>query len=240
MTELKDLKRIVYEQNIELVSRGLVVYTWGNVSQIDRAKGVFLIKPSGVPYADMKPDDMVAVDLEGNVVSGSLRPSSDMPTHLALYRAFPQIGGVVHTHSRYATAWAQSGLAIPALGTTHADYFHGPVPITRALCADEINGEYESETGNVIIETFEGINPLHLPSVLVKNHGPFSWGKSAAEAVHNAVVLEELAAMAYISKGINPLAQNAPQALLDKHFERKHGEKAYYGQKTAGERRDDK
>jgi L-ribulose-5-phosphate 4-epimerase len=238
MTELKDIQRIVYEQNIELVNRGLVVYTWGNVSQIDRAKGIFLIKPSGVPYADMKPDDMVAVDLEGNVVSGSLRPSSDMPTHLALYRAFPQIGGVVHTHSRYATAWAQSGLAIPALGTTHADYFHGPVPITRALSEDEINGDYEAETGNVIIETFKGINPLHLPSVLVKNHGPFSWGKDAAEAVHNAVVLEELAAMAFISRSINPLAQEAPQALLDKHFERKHGDNAYYGQK-AGIRRND-
>ncbi|MGI5900072.1 MAG: L-ribulose-5-phosphate 4-epimerase [Christensenellales bacterium] len=229
---MTNLKKIVYEQNMELFRRGLVVYTWGNVSQIDREKGVFLIKPSGVPYENMKPEDMVAVDLDGSVVNGDLRPSSDMATHLALYKAFSQIGGVVHTHSRYATAWAQAGLSIPALGTTHADYFHGPVPITRSLSPEEINGDYEAETGNVIIETFGGINPLHLPSVLVKNHGPFSWGKDAAEAVHNAVVLEELAAMAYISKGINPLCQEAPQELLDKHFLRKHGENAYYGQRA--------
>ena len=228
---MDSLRNAVYEQNMELFRRGMVIYTWGNVSQIDREKGMFFIKPSGAPYETMTAQDMVAVDMDGNVVEGKLRPSSDMPTHLALYKAFPQIGGVVHTHSRYATAWAQAGLAIPPLGTTHADYFHGAVPVTRALTAAEINGEYERETGSVIIETFAGMNPLHVPSVLVKNHGPFSWGKDAADAVHNAVVLEEVAAMAYITRGINPLAQDSSEELQNKHFERKHGVNAYYGQK---------
>jgi len=229
--DFKDMFETVCEQNIELFRRNLVVYTWGNVSEIDRGRGVFAIKPSGVPYEAMKPENMVAVDLDGKVVAGALRPSSDMPTHLALYRAFEEVGGIVHTHSRYATAWAQAGLPIPPLGTTHADYFHGPVPITRLLTQEEIDGDYEGETGKVILEVFEGIRPLHVPGVLVKNHGPFSWGKDASQAVHNAVVLEELAAMAYIAKGINPLLQDAPRALMDKHFERKHGKNAYYGQK---------
>lgn len=225
------LIREVFEQNLELDRRGLVVFTWGNVSAVDRARGLVVIKPSGVPYASMRAEDMVIVDMDGRALPGSLRPSSDLPTHLYLYKAFPGIGGVVHTHSRYATAWAQAGRCVPPLGTTHADYFHGPVPVTRSLTDAEINGEYELETGRVIAETFEGIDPIHVPGVLVRNHGPFSWGRSAAEAVHNAVVLEEVAAMAYISLGISPLAPNAPEALMDKHFERKHGANAYYGQK---------
>lgn len=228
---MQELKNRVYEQNMELFRRGLVVYTWGNVSAIDRERGWVVIKPSGVPYETMRAEDMVIVDLAGNPVQGALRPSSDLPTHLEIYKAFPEVGGVVHTHSRYATSWAQAGLEIPPLGTTHADYFHGPVPVTREMTKDEIAGAYEKETGTVIIEAFGGINPIHVPGVLVKNHGPFSWGRSCEEAVHNAVVLEELAAMAYLSRTINPACANAPQALMDKHFERKHGKNAYYGQK---------
>ena len=228
---MKELFEQVYEQNMQLFTRGLVVYTWGNVSAIDREKGVVVIKPSGVPYETMRPQDMVAVDMDGNVVEGKLRPSSDLPTHLVLYKAFEEIGGVVHTHSRYATAWAQAGMEIPPMGTTHADYFHGPVPITRTMTDAEVAGAYERDTGTVIVEAFAGKNPIHVPGVLVRNHGPFSWGRDAAEAVHNAVVLEELAAMAYIAKGINPLAGAAPESLLNKHFERKHGKNAYYGQK---------
>jgi L-ribulose-5-phosphate 4-epimerase len=228
---MQTLMQQVYEQNMELFRRGLVVYTWGNVSAIDRERGLVVIKPSGVPYETMRAQDMVVVDLEGKTVSGSLRPSSDLPTHLQLYRAFDQIGGVVHTHSRYATAWAQAGMPIPAFGTTHADYFHGPVPVTRPMTPEEIAGAYEKETGTVIAQAFEGINPIHVPGVLVRNHGPFAWGESCAQAVHNAVVLEELAAMAYLTRAINPLAQPAPEAIQNKHFERKHGKNAYYGQK---------
>ncbi len=228
---MKELFSYVYEQNMELFRRNLIVYTWGNVSAIDRDKGIVVIKPSGVPYETMRPEDMVAVDLDGHVIEGKLRPSSDLPTHLVLYKAFENVGGIVHTHSRFATAWAQSGLAIPAYGTTHADYFHGPVPLTRPLTAQEIGGEYEKNTGLVIEETFAGKNPLHLPGVLVQNHGPFTWGKDAAQAVYHAVVLEEMAHMAFATRLINPDAPQAPQALLDKHFERKHGPNAYYGQK---------
>lgn len=229
MTELFEL---VYEQNLELVRRGLVIYTWGNVSAVDRTKGLVVIKPSGVKYETMRPEDMVAVELDsGRIVEGTLRPSSDLPTHLALYRAFAQIGAVAHTHSRYATVWAQAGLPIPPLGTTHADYFHGQVPVTRALTQEEIAGDYEKNTGLVIAETFAGIDPMHVPSVLVKNHGPFAWGRDAAEAVYHAAVLEEVAAMAYLTRTLNPGAAQAPEALLSKHFERKHGANAYYGQK---------
>jgi len=227
----EELKKIVFEQNLELNRRGLVVYTWGNVSQIDRQAGVIAIKPSGVAYETMKWEDIVLTDLDGNPIEDGLRASSDLPTHVYLSKAFPEIGGVVHTHSRYATAWAQAGRDIPPLGTTHADYFHGAVPCTPSLTDEQINGKYEHETGVTIAKRFEGINPVHVPGVIVKNHGPFSWGKDAQNAVHNAVVLEELAAMAYITLGINPLAEDAPKALQEKHFERKHGKNAYYGQK---------
>lgn len=206
------------------------IFTWGNVSGIDRERGLVVIKPSGVDYAVMKPSDMVVVDLAtGEVVEGSLRPSSDTPTHLALYRAFPEIGGVVHTHSTYATAWAQAGIDLPNIGTTHADYFHNSIPCTRDMTAAEVEGSYELETGNVIVERFEGLNPVHTPGVLVKNHGPFSWGKTPAEAVHNAVVMEQVAKMAFIAYSVNPSLTMNP-LLVEKHFSRKHGPKAYYGQ----------
>lgn len=215
---------------MELVEHGLVIFTWGNVSGIDRERGLVVIKPSGVDYAVMKPSDMVVVDLAtGEVVEGSLRPSSDTPTHLALYRAFPEIGGVVHTHSTYATAWAQAGIDLPNIGTTHADYFHNSIPCTRDMTAAEVEGSYELETGNVIVERFEGLNPVHTPGVLVKNHGPFSWGKTPAEAVHNAVVMEQVAKMAFIAYSVNPSLTMNP-LLVEKHFSRKHGPKAYYGQ----------
>lgn len=227
---LEELKEKVYKANLELVEHGLVIFTWGNVSAIDRNRGLVVIKPSGVSYDAMKPSDMVVVDLEGNVVEGDLNPSSDTPTHLALYRAWPAIGGVVHTHSTYATAWAQAGKDIPNIGTTHADYFHHDIPCTEDMTEAEILGEYELETGNVIIRRFEGMNPVHTPGVLVRNHGPFSWGKDAFDAVHNAVVMEQVAKMAHIAYMVNPeLTMN--RHLIEKHFNRKHGPGAYYGQK---------
>lgn len=228
---LEDLKEKVYRANMDLVKHGLVIFTWGNVSGIDREKGLVVIKPSGVDYDVMTADDMVVVSLEtGEVVEGKLRPSSDTPTHLVLYRAFPEIGGVVHTHSTYATAWAQAGIDLPNIGTTHADYFHQAIPCTADMSEVEVRGDYELETGNVIVRCFEGMNPIHTPGVLVKNHGPFTWGKSPAEAVHNAVVLEQVAKMASIAYQINPKLTMNP-LLIEKHFSRKHGPNAYYGQK---------
>ena len=229
---LKSLKEAVYEANMELPRRGLVTYTWGNVSGIDRDRGLVVIKPSGVDYDELSPDKLVVLDLDGPIVEGSLNPSSDTKTHLELYKAFPTLGGIVHTHSPYAVGWAQAGLDIPAYGTTHADYFYGPIPCARSLTKEEIEGEYERNTGLVIIETFEenGINPVYTPGVLCCNHGPFTWGKDAAEAVHNAVVLEEVAKMATKTEQINPRVTPAPDTIRDKHFFRKHGANAYYGQ----------
>lgn len=226
----KELIEAVYLANMELPKRGLITYTWGNVSGIDRENGLIVIKPSGVSYDEMKPEDLVILDLTGNVVEGKLRPSSDTPTHIELYRAFPSLGGVVHTHSTYATAWAQSGKSIPCFGTTHADYFYGDIPCTRALTDAEIGTDYEKNTGLVIEETFRRIDPVAMPAVLCKNHGPFTWGKDAAEAVHNAVVLEEVARMAMLTCRIDDRTPPAPQALQDKHYLRKHGKNAYYGQ----------
>lgn len=209
---------------------GLVIFTWGNVSGIDRERGLVVIKPSGVDYDTMKADDMVVVDLAtGQTVEGSLRPSSDTPTHLAIYRAFPEAAGVVHTHSTYATAWAQAGLDIPNIGTTHADYFHRAIPCTPDMTEAEVHGDYELETGHVIVRRFQGMNPMHTPGVLVKNHGPFTWGTSPANAVHNAVVLEQVAKMAYIAETLNPSLTMNP-LLVEKHYMRKHGPNAYYGQ----------
>jgi len=228
---LKELKEKVFRANLDLVKQGLVIFTWGNVSGIDREKGVVVIKPSGVSYDEMKADDMVVVSLQnGKVLEGDLNPSSDTPTHLVLYRAFPNIRGVVHTHSTYATVWAQAGMDIPSIGTTHADYFYNDIPCTGDMTEDEVKGEYEIETGNVIVRRFEGINPDHTPGVLVKNHGPFSWGNSPANAVYNAKVMEECAKMAYISLTLNPETIMNP-LLIEKHFMRKHGPNAYYGQK---------
>lgn len=230
---LEELKEKVCKANLDLVRHGLVIFTWGNVSGIDREHGLVVIKPSGVSYDDMRPADMVVVDLaSGRVVEGNLRPSSDTPTHLAIYRAWPEVGGVVHTHSTYATAWAQAGLDIPNIGTTHADYFHDAVPCTADMTEAEVKGDYELETGNVIVRRFAdaGINPMHTPGVLVKNHGPFAWGTSPADAVHNAVVLEQVARMAYIAETLNPSLTMNP-LLIEKHFSRKHGPNAYYGQK---------
>lgn len=228
---LEKLKEEVCKANLDLVAHGLVIFTWGNVSGIDREKGLVVIKPSGVSYDNMKPEDMVVVDLNsGEVVEGNLRPSSDTPTHLALYRAFPEIGGVVHTHSTYATAWAQAGIDLPNIGTTHADYFHDAVPCTRRMNEEEVTGDYELETGNVIVETFRNLNPVHTPGVLVSNHGPFTWGKDPHEAVHNAVVLEQVAKMAFVAFSVNPSLTMNP-LLVEKHFSRKHGPNAYYGQK---------
>ena len=227
---LESLKEKVFKANLDLVRHGLVIFTWGNVSAIDPDTRLVVIKPSGVSYDDMKPEDMVVVDLDGTIVEGDLNPSSDTPTHLALYRAWPEIGGVVHTHSTYATAWAQAGRGIPAIGTTHADYFHNEIPCTEDMSEQEVKGAYELATGNVIVRRFEGINPVHTPGVLVKNHGPFTWGKDCAEAVHNAVVLEQVAKMACLAYAINPdLTMNS--LLVEKHFSRKHGPGAYYGQK---------
>jgi L-ribulose-5-phosphate 4-epimerase len=229
---LERLKDSVCKANLDLVKEGLVIQTFGNVSGIDRAQGLVVIKPSGVSYDIMKPEHMVVVSLEsGKVVEGTLRPSSDTATHLVLYRAFKAIGGIVHTHSLYATAWAQAKSAIPALGTTHADYWHGEVPCTRLMTEAEINGEYEARTGDVIVESFAGIDPLHKPAVLVASHGPFAWGKDAADAVHNAVILEFLARLASETLRLKPQTGPMQKALLDKHFLRKHGPKAYYGQK---------
>ena len=216
---LEMLKQQIYEANMELPRRGLVTYTWGNVSGIDRESGLFVIKPSGVDYEKMKPEDMVVMDLEGNQIEGSMRPSSDTPTHLELYKAFPQIGGIVHTHSVYATAWAQAGRGIPCYGTTHADYFYGEIPCARNLTAEEIEEGYEKNTGLVIVETFKGRNPMYVPGVLCKNHGPFTWGKDGAEAVHNAVVLEEIAKMNLFTELLNPGGDNrTPQCMQNKHF----------------------
>ena len=226
---LELLKETVYQANLDLVKHGLVIFTWGNVSAIDRTTNLVVIKPSGVSYDEMKAEHMVVVDLDGNVVEGDFKPSSDTATHLALYKAFPNIGGVVHTHSTYATAWAQAGLDIPNIGTTHADYFSDAIPCTRDMTQTEVEGEYEKETGTVIIERFQHLNPDFIPGVLVKNHGPFSWGKNAHDAVHNAVVMEQVAKMAFIAYGVNPdLTMN--EHLIKKHFYRKHGPKAYYGQ----------
>lgn len=228
---LEKLKEDVFRANLDLVRHGLVIFTWGNVSGIDREKGLVVIKPSGVDYDSMRASDMVVVDLAtGAVVEGELRPSSDTPTHLALYRAFPEIGGVVHTHSTYATAWAQAGIDLPNIGTTHADYFHDAIPCTPDMTRDEVEGDYELATGLVIVRRFEGLNPVHTPGVLVKNHGPFAWGKSPADAVHNAVVMEQVAKMASIAYSVNPALTMNP-LLVEKHFSRKHGPNAYYGQK---------
>jgi L-ribulose-5-phosphate 4-epimerase len=228
---LEKLKLSVCKANLDLVKEGLVIQTFGNVSGIDRGQGLVVIKPSGVSYDVMKPEHMVVVSLEtGKVVEGALRPSSDTATHIVLYRAFKAIGGIVHTHSLYATAWAQAKRAIPALGTTHADYWHGEVPCTRLMTDAEISGEYEAKTGDVIVETFKGIDPLHKPAVLVASHGPFAWGKDAADAVHNAAILEYLARLASETQRINPQIGPMQKMLLDKHFLRKHGPEAYYGQ----------
>jgi L-ribulose-5-phosphate 4-epimerase len=217
---------------MELPRRGLVTYTWGNVSEIDRASGLFVIKPSGVDYDALTPDDMVVVDLDGNRVEGRYKPSSDTETHLELYKAFPEMGGIVHTHSPWATSWAQAGRGIPCYGTTHADYMYGEIPCARNLTAEEIEEAYEKNTGLVIIETLKEkqINPVYVPAILCSNHGPFTWGKDAAEAVHNSVVLEEVAKMAAWTEMIHPGVGTAPQCMLDKHFLRKHGANAYYGQ----------
>lgn len=228
---LEELKKEVFQANLDLVKQGLVIFTWGNVSGVDREKGLVVIKPSGVSYETMKPEDMVVVSLEtGKVVEGDLNPSSDTPTHLVLYRAFQNIQGVVHTHSTYATAWAQAGKDIPNIGTTHADYFYKAVPCTADMTKEEVEGKYELGTGNVIVKRFEGINPDHTPGVLVKNHGPFTWGTSPANAVYNAKVLEQCAKMAFISFAINPETTMNP-LLIEKHYSRKHGPNAYYGQK---------
>lgn len=229
---LKNLKKQVYEANMELPRRGLITYTWGNVSGIDREKGLFVIKPSGVAYEELTPEDMVVVDLNGKQVDGKYRPSSDTPTHLELYLRFPEVGGIVHTHSPEATAWAQAGRSIPLYGTTHADYFFGEIPCARSLTAEEIEEAYEKNTGAVIVETFQSrdLNPMYTPGILCMNHGPFTWGKNAAEAVHNAVVLEEVAKMAWKTESINPQVKPAPNCIRDKHFYRKHGANAYYGQ----------
>ena len=230
---LEKLKETVWRANLDLVKYNLVVFTWGNVSGIDREKGLVVIKPSGVEYDRLTPEDMVVVDLAtGNVVEGTLNPSSDTPTHLAIYRAFGDVGGVVHTHSTYATAWAQAGLDIPNIGTTHADYFRASIPCTEDMTEAEVKGAYELETGHVIVRRFReaGLNPVHTPGVLVKNHGPFSWGRDAAGAVYNAVVMEQVAKMAFISLTLNPRTTMNP-LLVEKHFLRKHGPGAYYGQK---------
>lgn len=227
---LEALKKEVYEANMELPRKKLITYTWGNVSGIDRESGYFVIKPSGVDYDVLKPEDMVVMDLNGNKIEGKYKPSSDTPTHLELYKAFPEIGGVVHTHSPWATSWAQAGRSIPCYGTTHADYFYGTIPCARSLTEEEIETDYEKNTGLVIIETFKNLNPVYVPGVLCVNHGPFTWGKDAMEAVHNAVVLEEVAKMACQTEMINSHVRPAPDTIKEKHFMRKHGKNAYYGQ----------
>lgn len=227
------LKQQVCEANLELPRRGLVTFTWGNVSGIDREKGLVVIKPSGVEYEHLTPDKMVVLDLEGNQLEGELNPSSDTKTHLELYKAFPALGGIVHTHSPYAVAWAQAGQDIPCYGTTHADYFYGPIPCARHLTRDELDEDYEKNTGRVIVETFisRGVDPTAVPGVICHSHGPFTWGKDAAQAVYHAVVLEEVAKMALLTRQVNTAAAAAPQHLQDKHYLRKHGPNAYYGQK---------
>lgn len=228
---LEELKKAVLEANLSLPKYSLVTFTWGNVSGIDREKGLIVIKPSGVEYDEMTIHDMVVVDLDGNVVEGRLNPSSDTATHIEIYKAFPNVGGVIHTHSPWATSWAQAGRAIPAYGTTHADYFYGEIPCTRQLTPNEVEIAYEKETGTVIIEAFKDKDPMAVPGVIVYKHGPFAWGKSPKEAVHNAVVMETVANMAYHAEQINPSATPIEQYLLDKHYMRKHGPNAYYGQK---------
>ena len=227
---LEELRSIVCAANLLLPKHGLVTFTWGNVSGIDRERGLMVIKPSGVSYDSMTEDDMVVTDLEGNVVEGRWKPSSDTQTHLALYKAFPECGGIVHTHSRWATSFAQAGRGVPAMGTTQADYFYGEIPCTRPMTDEEINGEYEKETGKVIVETFSGLDPARIPGVLVFSHGPFAWGKDPMEAVHNAVVMEECAFMDWHAMILSPERGPMQQALLDRHFLRKHGPGAYYGQ----------
>ncbi len=229
---LEELKKAVYEANMDLPRYGLVTFTWGNVSGIDRERGLFVIKPSGVDYEKLSPEDMVVMDLDGNKVEGKYNPSSDTATHVELYKAFPEIGGIVHTHSSYATSWAQAGRSIPCYGTTHADYMYGEIPCLRCLTKEEIDGAYEENTGRLIVDAYRelGKDIMAVPAVLCKNHGPFAWGKDAHEAVHNAVVLEEVAKMAYRAETINPRIQPAPQELQDKHYYRKHGANAYYGQ----------
>ena len=228
---LRSLREEVLAANLELVRHGLVLYTFGNASGIDRAQGLVAIKPSGVPYDSMKPEDVVIVDLEGKVIEGTLRPSSDLPTHLILYKAFGKIGGIAHTHSRAATAWAQAGREIPCLGTTHADYFHCAIPVTRPLTPAQIRSEYEANTGHAIVRRFAKLDPLRAPAVLVAGHAPFCWGATAAEAAHVAVIVEEIAAMAFQTLAANPKARAISKHLHDKHFLRKHGSSAYYGQK---------
>jgi L-ribulose-5-phosphate 4-epimerase len=228
---LESLKKQVYEANMELPRHGLVTFTWGNVSGFDKERGLFVIKPSGVAYEELKPEDMTVVDLEGNIIEGKYSPSSDTPTHIELYKEFPLIGGIVHTHSPWATSWAQAGRGIQCYGTTHADYFYGEIPCARSLTAEEIKNDYEKNTGLVIIENIGEKNPLEIPGILCTNHGPFTWGKDAQEAVHNSVVLEEVAKMAYHSEILNSKVEEIRQVLLDKHYLRKHGANAYYGQK---------
>ena len=229
---LEALKQKVYEANMELPRRNLVTYTWGNVSGIDREKGLFVIKPSGVEYDELKPEDLVVMDLKGNKVEGDMNPSSDTLTHMVLYNAFPSIGGIVHTHSPYAVAWAQAGLDIPCYGTTHADYFYGPIPCARHLTQEELDEDYELNTGKIIVEEFKarGIDPVAVPAVICHSHGPFTWGKDAAQAVYHAVVLEEVAKMAIFTRQVDASAAPAPQRIQDKHYMRKHGPNAYYGQ----------
>ena len=227
---LENLKKSVFEANLDLVRQGLVVLTWGNVSAIDRETNLVVIKPSGVSYDTMTVEDMVVVDLDGNIIEGNLRPSSDTPTHLALYRAFESIGAVVHTHSTYATAWSQACRAIPSLGTTHADTFHCDIPCTAPLSPEQIAGDYEAETGTVIIDAFKDMDPMHTPAALVAHHGPFAWGTTAKDAVQNAVVLEQVAKMATITLAVNPTVK-MDENLIEKHYSRKHGKNAYYGQK---------
>ncbi|MFT4114407.1 L-ribulose-5-phosphate 4-epimerase [Silvibacterium sp.] len=227
---LDQLRRDVLDANLEIVRRGLVLYTFGNVSGIDRASGLVVIKPSGVPYETMTPEDLVITDLDGKIVEGKLRPSSDLATHIHLYKEFPTIGGVVHTHSEYATAWAQAGREIPAFGTTHADYFYGPVPVTDELTAEEINGDYVLNTGINITNRFQSLDPNAVPGVLVRGHAPFAWGKDAADAAYHATVLEAVARMAWLTVSLNPTSTGVSQALLDRHYQRKHGAKATYGQ----------
>lgn len=230
MGDLKKLREEVLEANLDLVRQGLVLYTFGNVSGVSREDGLVVIKPSGVPYEKLRPEDLVATDLNGKVLGGTLRPSSDLPTHIILYNAFPGIGGVAHSHSAYATSWAQARRPIPCFGTTHADYFHGSVPVTESMTDDDISANYEENTGHTIVKTFRGIDHESIPAVLVANHGPFAWGPDAKSAAHNAVIVEAVARMAYFTIGIDPDAQSIGRGLHDKHFFRKHGRHAYYGQ----------
>lgn len=227
---LLDLREQVLEANLDLARKGLVLSTFGNASGVNRDKGLIVIKPSGVPYDDMKAEHLVVTDMQGKVIEGFLRPSSDLPTHAVLYRSFPAIGGIAHTHSEYATAWAQARRAIPCFGTTHADYFHGPIPVTEAMSDDEIKGAYEANTGVAILGTFEGLDPMSIPAVVVANHGPFAWGLDVREAAENAWMLEAAARIAYFTVGVNPIASGIGKTLHDRHFLRKHGKQAYYGQ----------